>query len=104
MGIHTSGLGVFSVWIKIVRLLVGDKPFIPVCAAGCEFGRTVGRRRVSEAVIVGRRAALDTVLDGLNAAGLMVRLQDSETGWANRAPIRARRSMVVDVELIDISV
>jgi hypothetical protein len=52
-------------------------------------------------VSVGRRAALDTLLDGANAAGLMVRLHDSEMG-ARRAPKNARRSMAVDDVLTDI--
>lgn len=51
---------------------------------------------------VGRRAALDTLLDGANAAGLMVRLHDSETEEPRRAPSNARRNMVVDVDLMDI--
>lgn len=53
-------------------------------------------------MIVGRRAALATVLEAVKAAGLTVRAQDSEMG-VNRAPRRARRSMFVDVELTDIS-
>lgn len=50
---------------------------------------------------MGIRAALDTFLDELNAAGLTVRLQASETGVVNRAPQSARRRMFVDVELTD---
>lgn len=50
---------------------------------------------------MGSRAALDTLLDGANAAGLMVRLETSETE-PRRAPANARRSIVVDVELTDI--
>lgn len=46
----------------MVRLLVGETPFTPPCAAGCWCGRTVGRRRVSDAVMVGSRAALETYL------------------------------------------
>lgn len=97
---HTSGLGVFSVWMKMVRLLVGDSPFTPVAATGCWFGLSVGRRRVSEAVMVGRRAALDTLLQGLKTAGLI----DLEMGLETRALERARRNMFVDVELTDILV
>lgn len=85
-----------------MRLLVGDRPLTLVCATGCEFDLSVGRRRVVEAVIVGRRAALDTVLEGAKAAGLIIRVQDAEAGWAERAPNSARRSMAVDVELTDI--
>lgn len=86
--------------MKIVRLLVGDNPFTPVAAIGCWFGLRVGRRRVSEAVMVGRRAALDTLLQGLKTAGLM----DLEMELETRALERARRNMVVDVELTDILV
>lgn len=50
---------------------------------------------------VGSLAALDTLRDGANAAGLMVRPQASETE-PRRAPSSTRRNMVVDVELIDI--
>jgi hypothetical protein len=84
--------------MKIVRLLVGDGPFTPVAATGCWFGLSVGRRRVSEAVMVGRRAALDTFLQGLKTAGLM----DLEKEFETRALESARRIMVVDVELTDI--
>lgn len=87
--------------MKIVRLLDGD-PTTPLWAMGCWYGRTVGRRRVSEAVSVGRRVALATVLEGAKTAGLTVRAQDSETD-VNREPRSARRSMFVDVELTDIS-
>jgi len=52
-------------------------------------------------VRVGSLAALDTLRDGANAAGLMVRPQASETE-PRRAPSSTRRNMVVDVELIDI--
>jgi hypothetical protein len=83
----------------MVRLLVGDKPLTPFCTTGCWCGRTVGRRRVSEAVRVGRREALDTFRYVFNAAGLSV----SETGVVNRAPASARRSMLVDVALTDMS-
>lgn len=85
--------------MKIVRLLVGDMPLTPA-AAGCWYGLTVGRRRVSEAVRVGRRAALDTFLQGPNTAGRI----DLEIGAATRALVIARRSMFVDVELTDIFV
>lgn len=55
-------------------------------------------------MIVGRRAALATVLKGAKVAGrgLTVRAQESETG-VNRPARRARRSIIVDVELTDIS-
>ena len=52
---------------------------------------------------VGRREALDTFRYALNAAGRTVRVQASETGVVNRAVARARRSMLVDVVLTDIS-
>lgn len=52
---------------------------------------------------VGRRDALDTFRYALNAAGRTVLVQGSETGVVNRAPARARRSMLVDVMLTDIS-
>lgn len=51
----TSGLGVFSVWMKMERLLVGEDP-LTGATADMWLGRRVGRRRVSEAVMAGRRA------------------------------------------------
>jgi hypothetical protein len=75
-------------WMKIVRLLDGD-PTTPLWAMGCWYGRTVGRRRVSEAVSVGRRVALATVLEGVKTAGLTVRAQDSETDVNRNHAVRA---------------
>jgi hypothetical protein len=93
-------LGVFSVWMKIVRLLLGDSG---VCEAACCWcARTVGRRRVSEGVSVGSRAALETLRTAPNVAGLMVRVQDSTVGVARRVRKSVRRNMVVDVVPRDI--
>lgn len=84
--------------MKIVRLVVGDGPLTRDWATGCWYGRTVGRRRVSDAVRVGNRAELNTLLDA--NAGLKVRVH-SAVGLANRVPRRARRSIVVDTETSD---
>jgi hypothetical protein len=85
--------------MKMVRLLVGESPLSGFCETGCWFGRTVGRRRVSDAVSVGRRAELETFLYAAKA-GRMVRAVHSEV--ARRLLRRARRNIVVDVLLIDI--
>lgn len=53
---------------------------------------------------MGIRAALETFLVELNAAGLTVRLQASETEVVNRAPRSVRRSMFVDFKPTDISI
>lgn len=53
-------------------------------------------------MIVGSRAALETVLEALVAAGQMVRLV-SETKVAKRALRSARRSIAVEVELTDMA-
>jgi hypothetical protein len=85
--------------MKIVRLLVGESPLSGFCAIGCWFGRIVGRRRVSDAVSVGRRAELETFLYAAKA-GRMVRAVHSE--GARRLLRRARRNIVVDMLFIDI--
>lgn len=54
----TSGFGVVSVWMNIVRLSPGDEPFTLMIPDGCWYGRSVGLRRLSEDVIAGRPRAL----------------------------------------------
>lgn len=96
--ILTSGFGVFSVWMKIVRLLVGERPPAPPCAIDRSLGRIVGRRRVSDAVSVGNREALVTVLYDVNKAGRVA----LEIGAESLPAASARRRTPVDVEEIDI--
>lgn len=85
--------------MKIVRLLLGDRG---VCEARCCCSRTVGRRRISEAVSVGSRVVLEMLRTAPNVAGLTVRVQDSMVDVARRALRSVRRNMAVDAVPRDI--
>ena len=84
--------------MKILRLLIGERLFAPPWAKDRSFGLTVGRRRVSEAVIVGRRDEFDNVLYEPKKAGRVA----WEIG-ANNLPLASERRIALeDVETIDI--